>query len=230
MDWLRNSRRRIAVAAALILCAAFTESARADERPAIAGVRVYVAGNVIVTEVRCVHLFTEQVIGTVESGLPAVVELAYRLLDKKHNDVHRGVHSFRLGYDVWDDVYSFERGDSTAQFASFDELRRAVEQLRRVPIVGIHDVQAAGVYSIELSVAVHPLRGGEQGEIVGWVDETVRASSDGSWREQLLNVNGLIHRFFSRDQAPSNQSDWFETILFTPASLPLDRTGGGGER
>lgn len=225
---LHTRRHRVAIVA-LVACAMLAPAfARAGNRPAIANARVYVAQSRIVTDLECAHLFSEQIVGTVESGLPAVVELAYRLLDKDRDDIRRGLHTFRLRYDVWDDEYSLERGDSTVVFPSFAALRGAVEKLRRVPIVNVHDIEAGGVYSIELSIAVHALRGGEQREIVGWVDDTVRGSSDGSWREQLLNVNGLIHRFFSRDQGPANQSEWFQSIMFTPASLSPDRSDNAG--
>jgi hypothetical protein len=158
-----------------------------------------------------------------------VVELAYRLSHQGEGDVGRGVFVLRLHYDVWDDVYSLERGDTTRTFDSFATLRRAVEQLRRVPIVAVDRLQPAGVYRITLSVAVHPLRGGAEREIVGWVDDTVR-NSEGAWHEQLLNVNGLIHRFFARDRSDDNRSEWFESILFTPASLPLENRTAGGQR
>lgn len=222
-----RTKRRVLVLALLSACAALLPSfALAGERPAIGSVRIYVDHSRIVTDLDCSHLFSEQVIGTVESGLPAVVELLYRLTDEDDEDVHRGVHAFRLRYDVWDDVYSLERGDTATEFESFSALRGAVERLRRVPIVPLGEVRPGGVYAIEFSIAVHPLRGGEQKKIVGWVDETVRAESEGSWRENLLNVNDLIHRFFSRDRDTSNRSEWYQSILFTPASLPLARDEG----
>lgn len=215
------------VLVACALCAHAAGVALAAERPEVTGARLYVSHQRIVSDLDCAHLFSEQIVGTVESGLPAVVELAWRLVDDDGDDVRRGVQAFGLRYDVWDDVYSLERGDTTFAFTSFDALRGAVEHLQRVPVVAVHDIRAGGVYAVEFAVAVHPLRGSEQQRIVGWVDDTVRGS-DASWREQLLNVNDLIHRFFSRDRDASNQSDWFRSILFTPASLPSERRDQGG--
>jgi hypothetical protein len=220
---------RAATLALLFVCVVHA-MAWAGERPAIASARVYVEHSRIVTDLDCARLFSEQIIGTVESGLPAVVELLYKLTDDEDKDVRRGVHTYRLHYDVWDDVYALERGGASETFSSFIELRSAVERMRAVPIVPVDDIEPGGVYAIELSIAVHPLRGGEQKRIVGWVDENVRGTSDGSWHEQLLNVNGLIHRFFSRDRDDSNRSEWFRTIMFTPASLPLARADEGDSR
>jgi hypothetical protein len=212
----------------LWVCTALVPAAaRAGERPVIASARVYVAHSRIVSDLHCTRLFSEQIVGTVESGLPAVVELLYRVANRDDDDVHRGALVLRLQYDVWDDIYALDRGDTSLSFTSFTAMRNAVERMRRVPIVAIGDVEPGGVYSIEFSVAVHPLRGGEQKRIVGWVDETVRGKNDGSWREQILNVNDLIHRFFRRDRESTNRSDWFRTIMFTPATLPLGRDADG---
>jgi len=72
---------------------------------------------------------------------------------------------------------------------------------------------------VEISVAVHPLRDSDREQIVGWVDETVRRNGDDGWREQMLNINGLIHQFFGRERKNLNQSDWFRSMSFKPNVL-----------
>ena len=71
-------------------------AARADERPAISGVSVYVRGGVVHCDLRCDNLFTERIVGTVESGLPAVVELLYTMHNADGKRVRRGLHSYEL--------------------------------------------------------------------------------------------------------------------------------------
>jgi len=220
-------RDAAALALATVLLAPM--GAAAGGRPAVTGARMYVSHSRIVSDVDCTDLFSEQIVGTVESGLPAVVELLYRIVDQKDDTVHRGVHTCRLRYDVWDDVYTLDRGDSSTTFKSFDAMRGAVEHPHALPIVGVRDVKPGGIYAIEFSVSVQPLRGGDEQTIVGWVDDTVRGQSDGSWHEQMLNVNDLIHRFFSRDSDSTHRGAWFRSIFFTPASLPLARDAVGTE-
>jgi hypothetical protein len=221
-DILRRLRWRT-VALLLPVFAAFPPAPAAAGKPVVSNARLYVSHSNIVTDLTCRDLFSEQVTGTVESGLPAVVELLYRLVDRKDEQSHRGIHTYQLQYDVWEDVYTLDAGDSASTFSSFASMQRAVEHLTGVAIVPLDDVEPGGVYAVELSISVQPLRGGEEQKIVGWVNETVRGTSDDSWHEQLLNVNDLIHRFFSRNRDSSDRSDWFRGIWFTPASLPFVR-------
>ena len=73
---------------------------------------------------------------------------------------------------------------------------------------------------MSFSIAVHPLRGTEKEKLEGWVGEAVAGRESGAWHEQVLNLNELIKRFFSRGKETSKHSDWFHTGLFSPADLP----------
>jgi hypothetical protein len=199
--------------------------ARADERPVINDASVYVRGGVVHCDLRCGNLFTERVVGTVESGLPAVVELLYTMHNADGKRVRRGLHSYELVYDVWDDVYSLDRGDTLMTFDGFDALRAAMERLQSVAVAPVADLDPQASYTVDFSIAVHPLRGAEEEQIVGWVDEQVLGQSSRSWHERVLNVGDLIHGIFSRDQDHSVRSEWYRTAAFTPSTLRHDRSG-----
>lgn len=200
----------------------------ADDRPVIARAELYLAGSLLVSDIECRSLFSEQVVGTVQSGLPASVELTYRVLDGEDDVVRRGVHAFGLTYDVWDDIYTVDRGDTVLTFTTFEAMGRMMAWLRAVPVGASNGLDQNARYVVEFSVAVRPLAGREQKRIVGWVDDTVRGPSAGSWREQLLNVNDLIHRFFSRRHDTANRSEVFRTPPFTMSSLR--HSGAGASR
>lgn len=198
---------------------------RADERPVIGDASVYIRGGVVHCDLRCDNLFTERIVGTVESGLPAVVELLYRVHNADNKRVRRGLHSYELVYDVWDDVYSLDRGDTLIVYDGFDAMRAALERLQGVAVAPVADLGAEERYTVEFSISVHPLRGTEEEQIVGWVDEQVLGQSSRSWHERVLNVGDLVHGLFSRDRDHSVRSEWYRTAAFTPATLRHDRSG-----
>jgi len=204
---------------ALLLAAWVNVPARAAERPAITRASVYVSGDVIAGDLDCADLFSEEVVGTVESGLPAVVELLYQIVDRKGKRVRGGLYTLELRYDVWDDIYTLDRGDTVRSFDSFGAMGAAVERLRGVPVAPLADVASDGEYAVEFAIAVHPLRGSEETEMVGWVDEQVAGSASRGWRERLLNVNDLITRFFSHDKDTTSRSEWHRTAYFSPSNL-----------
>jgi hypothetical protein len=205
----------------------------ADERPVVSEASPYVSNGVVVCDVRCGGLFSEQIVGTVKSGLPAVVELLYSYETRDGDVVGSGIHSFELRYDVWEDVYSVVAGDSTTTFGGFEAMRAAIERLHDVSIVREDALEGSTEYAVMITVAVHPLTGSERRRLEGFVEESVGARSHDSWREQVLNINDLISRFFSRDKGTSNRSDVFRTDYFARgelpgSSFPVDGGGGAG--
>ena len=201
----------------LLMCAG---SVAADERPVVSGVSVYVADGWIVCDVSCGGLFSEEIVGTVKSGLPAVVELLYSIEEREGGTVSNGIHSYELRYDVWDDIFFLQAGDSSEFFDTFDGMKNAIENLQAVTVCPVARVDRHRRYTVRATVAVHPLSGSDKRRIAGFVEETVGARSHDSWREQVLNINDLIGWFFARDKGTSNRSEMFETSSFSIDSLP----------
>jgi len=194
---------------------------QSNDRPFIVEARVFRTNGTIVGDITCGGLFSDQVVGTVESGLPAVVELLYTLKSGKGRIVDRGLHVLELRHDIWENTYLLTKEDTTLFFRSFEGMGLAVEHLQMISLIPIQDVDPTVEYSIEFLVAVHPLRGREQERIAGWVGENVRGDDGGSSRSQMLNLNDLIEHFFAREKSVANRSDWYRTTVFTPGRLPL---------
>lgn len=210
----------------VLMCAS---GAAAEERPYVSGVTVYVADERLVCDVNCGGLFSEQIAGTVKSGLPAVVELLFSVEESGGKSVANGLYSYELRYDVWDDVYSIRVGESVESFDTFDGLREAIENIEAAPLIPVDQIDGARAHTVHVTVAVHPLSGSDHRRIAGFVEETVGARSHDSWREQVLNINDLIGWFFARDQGTTNRSDVFETPAFTLDSLPGAGHSPGGK-
>ncbi len=196
-------------------------SADQNMKPVILGVNLYVSDGTISSDIKSSGLFPDRIAGTVQSGLPAVVELFFSLDSRNDSSVKRGFFSFELRYDVWDDLYSAEGADTTMFFPSFEALSNTVQHLQKIAIVPIRDISLNQEYSIRFSIAVNPLQGSDREKIAGWLDETVRGKTGESWREQVLNLNDLIQHFFSTRKGGAHQSDWFLTDFFKPGSLPV---------
>jgi hypothetical protein len=204
----------ITVMAAFTWLVAVAPESRAAARPEITRVEITAAGSEIVCTIVSSGLFTEEVVNTVESGLPAVVELLYRVVDARDRQLRRGLYTLEIRCDVWNGVYALERDDTSYTYASFELVSAAVERLERVPVMSIASLKSPTTVSVELAIAVYPLRGKEQEEIVGWVQEQVGGQSSRTWREQVLNIDDLIQRLLSRDAG--RRSDWFRSPAYRP--------------
>lgn len=223
---IRRTFFAAAVFAALAVVAGPTAyAAGTGGRPAITGATVFIANDKVVSTVTTRGLFSEEIVGTVQSGLPAVVELLYSIVGRDDKTLAAGLHTIELRYDVWENMYFVERVDTTSRFSSFTAMASTVQTLRRVTIVPLSALRPNTEYAIRLSVAIHPLQGRGQEEIAGWVGENVRSGSEGSLREQVLNLNDLIEHFFARDKSPANRSEWYRTEFFNPTLLPAVEGG-----
>jgi hypothetical protein len=200
-----------------IICTAAVCFAR-DERPAIVDIDLYAKGEHLVADVTSRGLFSERITGTVESGLPAVVELFYHLVGPGGSSLEGGVRSYSLEYDVWDDVYSVSGPDTTVMLPSLEAMRSIIEHMKSISLVPIEKMAPGRTYFVQMSIAVSPLQGTEREEMEGWVKQNVE-SRGSSWHEQMLNINELIERFFSGDDGSGMRSEWFKSESFEPRRL-----------
>ncbi|MCI0452047.1 MAG: DUF4390 domain-containing protein [Candidatus Latescibacteria bacterium] len=201
----------IVVAAVLVVAAA---EARAAPRPRVTRVDVSSTRDHVVCTITSDELFSEQVVNTVKSGLPAVVELVYRVVDARDRSLVRGLYTVEIRCDVWTDVYALVRDDTSYSYPSFETVSAAVERLEQVPVLPLSALDEGTEISILFAIAVYPLRGKEQENIVGWVEEQVGGQSSRTWREQVLNIDDLIQRLFSDDV--QQRSDWFRSPSYRP--------------
>ena len=203
-----------------LLAGAAASPAGGESRPAIVGVQLYVLDGTLAGSIQSDGLFSDRIAGTVQSGLPAVVELFYSLETPDNRSIKRDLRSFELRYDVWDNLYSLVGSDTVVFHSSFESLSRAVQHLRKIRLFPMHGISLEKDYAIRFGISVNPLQGSDRGKISGWLDSNVRGSTDESWREQVLNLNDLIQHFFSRRKAGAQQSDWYRTEFFKPGALP----------
>lgn len=202
-------------------------AADAEQFPAILAVHLYISNDMVTGDIKSAGLFSERIAGTIQSGLPAVVEFFYSLEARDRGSIQKGVLSYELTYDVWDDYYSVAGADTAHTYPTYDAMTRAVQNLRYIALVPLHNMDSNGEYSFRLGVAVNPLRGSDRKKIAGWVGENVRGNdaSNESWREQVLNLNDLIQHFFAK-RKDTSRSEWFQTNFFKPGALLVHDHGG----
>jgi hypothetical protein len=222
-------KRALFILCVLLLCSRADSAfaGEADTSPAVLAVHLYISNEMIAGDIKSSGLFSDRVAGTIQSGLPAVVEFFYSLEARGLGSVRRGVLTFELIYDVWDDYYSIKGTDTTRTYSTYDAMTRAVQNLRHISLVPARKLNPDGEYSFRLGVAVNPLRGSDRRKIAGWVGENVGGEtvSNRSWREQVLNLNDLIQHFFAK-RKDASRSEWFQTEFFTPGALLVHDRGG----
>jgi hypothetical protein len=193
-----------------------------EDRPAIVEIDLKIDHGYLTADITTRGLFPERITGTIESGLPAVVDFIYHLVEPGGNPVEGGVRSYSLNYDVWEDVYSVSGPDSTVTLLpSLEAMRSIIEHMKGMSLVPVDKMVPERTYFIQMSVAVSPLQGTEREEMEGWVMRTVEGGGT-SWHEQVLNINELIETFFSGNDSRM-RSKWYRSEDFRPRALAQAR-------
>lgn len=209
-----------AILAGALILGGWSPSACAEEpRPAIVSVRLAVEDGYVTGDVASSGLFSERITGTVQSGLPAVVDFFYYFSTLDGGTATENVLSFSLSYDVWEDIYSIEAPDTTLTFPTFAGMQQSIQELRHLKLVSLDSLDPDRSYRVHMSIMINPLRGADREEIAGWVSENMRTSEDDSWHGQVLNLNELISHFFFRERGVVNQSSWYKSAFVRPDSL-----------
>jgi hypothetical protein len=217
---IKESKAVASICAVLLIVGGWSRPAHAeDSRPTIERVTLAVDQGYITGDVVSSGLFSERIIGTVESGLPAVVDLFYYISTPDGGTVSENVLSFSLCYDVWEDIYSIKAPDTTRSFPTFAKMQQAIENLHRLKLVALDSLDSDRSYRVQMSIMINPLRGVDRERIAGWVSENMRTGEDDSWHGQVLNLNELISHFFSRERGVANQSSWYKSDFMKIDSL-----------
>lgn len=218
---MATSRAAAILIASVLLCGGGPRSVRAERaRPAIARISLSNDRGHVAAEITTAGLFSERIVGTVQSGLPAVVDLFCIFSAPGGETARENVLSFTLRCDVWENTYLIEGPDTTITYFTFAAMRSAIEHMRGVGLDPSGSLDPGRSYRLRMSVMISPLRGVDRDRIAGWVSENMRSSADDSWREQVLNLNDLISHFFSRGRGDVNRSEWYESGFFKPGALP----------
>jgi hypothetical protein len=205
-----------------LLFSASTSPARADEEcPVILQIDLYLESGWLTGDVTATGLLSDRIVGTIQSGLPAVVELFYLLVESGGGTVAEGMQSYSLEYDVWDDRYFVKSTNSRTPLPTLEAMRSMVEGMRNISLVPVDRMIQERSYFVRMSVAVNPIQGTDKRRMEGWVRENVKSGTEDSWHEQVLNVNDLISHFFSREEGSARISEWFDSPLFRPSELSI---------
>lgn len=216
----------VVLSALLAMAVAGAAHAGEEKRPAIMQIDLYIENGYLTGDITSRGVFSERIIGTVQSGLPAVVQLFYHLTESSGRPVQEGVHSYSLEYDVWDDVYSVTWQDSTVLLPSLEAMRSMIEHMKSITLAPVERMLPQRSYSVQMSIAVNPLQGTDSKEMTGWVMQNVGRRGS-SWHEQVFSVNDLIEHFFSSEEDLPMRSEWFRSAPFKPHLLSArDREEG----
>jgi hypothetical protein len=189
-------------------------AARAEDVPRIVSVEPGRSGELVVCRLVSVGLPGERISLSMRSGLVSSIELYLDLMDEGKKVVAGNRVSYRLAFDLWEEVYSLEEGGREHRFPDVDGLVQFLADLPRLPVAPLSTLTADGRFRVRAGLLMHPIAPSERERVEKVIGGDNRGGTLGDGQEMTISLGQLI-RFFYKDGLgrPSPQSEllsgWF---------------------
>lgn len=164
------------------------------------------------------NLFSKKITGTIQSGLPSIIQIEIRLQDGKGKSVLRKRLTRTVSYDIWEERYTVLAEDSAYVFTDFEAAKEASQRLDNEalpPLRGVNDNQR---YVVQIRVGIVPISTRQAEKVTDWLldpnqtEEAIASENRASGFQ--LNLNKLVSFFVSSKKKSSYASEWFSSTKF----------------
>ena len=133
-----------------------------------------VRGGYVIVEARLSDLFDGSIRRSLETGMPATLELHSELWRHRGGWFDRHEQSFaaslRIRFDVWDDVYRVDRpGAPTERFAELDSVAAYLSRPWGVPVARPARLRPGVRYYAVVTGTLRPVTVEDVNEVEGWI-------------------------------------------------------------
>jgi hypothetical protein len=165
------------------------------------------------------NLFSRKIIGTIQSGLPSIINAEVKLMDNVKKQVLHKLISRSISYDIWEEEYSLATEETVKTFRDFESVKRAGSRLTQFPLIAANFLRAQAIYSVRIRVAIIPISAGQGAKVNEWLlypNQTEEGFASDDRSSGFKFTLGNLISFFVRDRRRSRyNSDWFSSEPFT---------------
>ena len=192
----------------------------AAEEARLAAVTPARLGDELVCHLRTLGLPGEKQLQSMRSGLISAVELDLAVVDENDRLLGGRSVSLRMGFDLWEEVFSVRSDGRERRFQSLDDLRSYLADLGNLSVAQTTSLPAAGRYRLRVGLVVYAVAPDEQQRVEDVIVGENRRRREGQDQQEASVSLGRLIRFFykgGREGAGGQElvSDWF-----SPKELP----------
>jgi hypothetical protein len=206
-----------------ILFLLMARSAVFAQKPQVQSVSPVKIGDCIGITCSLNDLFAPKIVGTIKSGLPALLNFDMRLHEEAGREVWRGDQSWKILYDLWTEKYRLRTSGEEKFFDNFSGLEEFCRRFQSGPLLSQAYLQRDKKYRVRVQVIVIPIssRQKEQLRDILEASESGQESNPAESRRNSFSVNisQLISFFMSGKSQPDGASEWGESAAFRVAEI-----------
>jgi len=172
----------------------------------------------LIVSAEFVNIFSRRIIGTIQSGLPSIIQIEIKLLDSRGRQMARKFISTSVEYDIWGEKYYIVRNGKRKSFADFAAVEEVCTRLRDEKLFFRTDPRDENNYRVEIRVGIIPISSRQAEKVTDWImdpnqtEETV--ASDNRTTGFELNINRLISFFVGKKKGSKYVSKWTSSRPF----------------
>ncbi len=183
-------------------------------------VRPYNERNIVGLQFVLSPFFSAKVSGTIQSGLPSVLEIEFFVKDKQNKILSRRLIFRRISYNIWEEKYRIDSPDTSMFFKQFAALQNRCLLPKSRPFLPVEKINSSPAVTIFARARLRLISSSQSRKLVGWLDQSYQAnetiSSDESSSGFRLNFSTLVALFMGNSPDKNGDTRWQEFPLLVP--------------
>ncbi len=191
-------------------------TAFADEPATLETITPLQTGQLVVCHLKTRGLPGAKQLQTMRSGLESAVELRLALVDENDDMLGGSLVSLRMGFDLWDEVFSVHRDGRERRFQTLADLQAYLSDLSDLPVASSSLLGLGNRFRIRAGLVIHSIAPDEQARVEDVIAGAQRPLREGQDRQEAsVSLGRLIKLFYqSGHETKRGQellSEWFNS-------------------
>jgi len=178
----------------------------------------YTRNGNLCSEIGCGNLFSEKIIGTIQSGLPSIIDVKIKLAEASDKTIATKSTTIEITHNIWTETYTIKRDNRTETVPNFQIVKKKCSSLEIDSIIALTHLRQTEQYVIFVKIEINPISSKQSEKIQDWImDSTpteVEVTSTNRTNVISFNLSKLIKFFFGEKKASENSSKWTVSNVF----------------
>ncbi len=168
-------------------------------------------------------LFAPKIVSTIRSGLPAIIQLDFRL-QANGKEKTRALQIVEVKYDIWSQRHRLTFSDTVRFVAAFEDMKKVLSDFETRAFSSWPPPENSAALQLRLRVAVVAISAEQSRQLLQRLAssdyESGRSATEAGRSGFSLNLNDMISFFFGGEQRAHGLSNWAISPPFLPPSPP----------
>lgn len=180
------------------------------------------SGQSLTVSAVCQNLFSDKIVGTIQSGLPAIVQIEIKLKDDRNKQIAQRQITRSISYNVWENRYTVAE-DSARFFSELEEVKKISSRVENVVLVSVQQLPPNMRFVIQVRAAILPISSTQGRKVTDWLLDPNQTEESLPSEDRTggfkLNLSNLISFFVGGKKPSQYSSDWHSSHTFRLENL-----------